>query len=203
MSEMNWDEVKTISTGEGTPFMKLAQGANQVRVISNPYETKIHWEDTVDGGKKKVVCIESNCPICKAGHVPQKRYQVQVIDRADNKLKILEGRVPIFPQIKSYAADEDYGDPTKYDLKIKKEGQGRDTKYTVVPSPKKSDLTDAELELLKDAKTLSEINAPKSLDDILAMGLQVLDNNSIDNSDWDDEQSTTDDSSEDDDWGSL
>ena len=129
MPEMNWSNIKTGGNGEGTPFLKLKTGENKVRIVDLPFETQIHWEDTIDGAKKKVICPGAGCPICKEGHIPQKRFQVLVLDREDNKIKILEGGVSIFKQIKELAMDTDYGDPTLYDIKIKKEGQGRETKY--------------------------------------------------------------------------
>lgn len=174
MPEMNWSNIKTGGNGEGTPFLKLKTGENKVRIVDLPFETQIHWEDTIDGAKKKVICPGAGCPICKEGHIPQKRFQVLVLDREDNKIKILEGGVSIFKQIKELAMDTDYGDPTLYDIKIKKEGQGRETKYSVLASPNKSQLTAEEKELVANSQSLKEINAPKSIEDIMEMGLEVL-----------------------------
>lgn len=174
MPEMNWSNIKTGGNGEGTPFLKLKTGENKVRIVDLPFETQIHWEDTIDGTKKKVICPGAGCPICKEGHIPQKRFQVLVLDREDNKIKILEGGVSIFKQIKELAMDTDYGDPTLYDIKIKKEGQGRETKYSVLASPNKSQLTAEEKELVANSQSLKEINAPKSIEDIMDMGLEVL-----------------------------
>ena len=174
MPEMNWSNIKTGGNGEGTPFLKLKTGENKVRIVDLPFETQIHWEDTIDGAKKKVICPGAGCPICKEGHIPQKRFQVLVLDREDNKIKILEGGVSIFKQIKELAMDTDYGDPTLYDIKIKKEGQGRETKYSVLASPNKSQLTAEEKELVANSQSLKEINAPKSIEDIMDMGLEVL-----------------------------
>ena len=188
MPEMNWSNIKTGGNGEGTPFLKLKTGENKVRIVDLPFETQIHWEDTVDGTKKKVICPGAGCPICKEGHIPQKRFQVLVLDREDNKIKILEGGVSIFKQIKELAMDTDYGDPTLYDIKIKKEGQGRETKYSVLASPNKSQLTAEEKELVANSQSLKEINAPKSIEDIMEMGLEVL--------------SGVDTGVSDDDWGS-
>ena len=183
MAEMNWDEVKTGGSGEGTPFIKLQSGPNQMRIVGLPYETEIHWEEAVDDSKKRIVCSGAGCPICKEGHLPQKKFQVLVIDRADKKLKILEGGTSIFKQIKDLAMDPDYGNPKNYDIKIKKEGQGRETKYSVLASPNKSSLTQEEEALLAEAKTLEDINKPKTLDEIIQMNLKLFDNNSV-NGDW-------------------
>lgn len=205
MAEMAWGEMKTTGSGEGTPYIKLQPGENRMRIVGLPYETEIHWEETEDGSKKRIVCLGVGCPICKAGHVPQKKYQVLVIDRTDNKLKILEGGNSIFKQIKDYAMDPDYGDPSKYDIKIKKEGSGRETRYTVVAAPKKSDLTSEENQLLSNAKSLSEINKPKTLEELAQMNLKVLNSSSDYGDDWGDENSASIDSSNvsDDDWNLL
>ena len=100
--------------------------------------------------------------------------------------------------------DEDYGDPRDYDIKITKVGAGRDTRYTVMPSPKKSKISAAEEELVANTKTLAELNKVKTLDELLEMDLEVLQSLKKVNDDdgWgdDDNMSSNDD---DDDWGDL
>lgn len=203
MAEMAWGQIKSAGTGEGTPYVKLQPGVNVMRIVGLPYEVEVHWEESLDGSKKRIVCLGVGCPICKAGHVPQKKFQVLVIDRTDGKLKILEGGNSIFRQIKDYAMDADYGDPSKYDIKIKKEGSGRETKYTIVASPKKSELTPEEQALLDGARTLSEINKPKTVEELIQMNLQVLAGDSTGfEDDWGDGENTSTISS-DDDWDNL
>lgn len=172
--ELDWGNMSTGGGGEQTQFLKLENGDNRIRVVGKPVTVDLHWEETLDGGKKKVICPGAGCPICKAGHVPQSRYQVLVIDRKDSKVKILEGGPRIFGSFREYAMDPEYGDPTKYDMKIKKEGAGRETKYTVVAAPTKKDLTAEETELVLSSKTLLEINKAKSIDEIYQLGLSVL-----------------------------
>ena len=46
-------------------------------------------------------------------------------------------------QIFELARDKDYGDPTKYNLKITRTGEGFQTKYKVTPVPKKSNVPQA------------------------------------------------------------
>lgn len=209
MAELDWGSVKSGNSGENAPFLKLQQGINQVRVVGRPFQVDIHWERGLDGQNKKVICPGAGCPICKAGHVPMSRYQVLVIDRTDGKVKILEGGPRIFSAIKDYAMDPDYGDPTKYDLKIKKEGSGRETKYTVLAAPTKSDLKPEEIELVNNSKTLTEINKPKSIDEILSMGLEILAGSvsDLDDDDWGSPAGSSSDTNDlgisDDDWNSL
>jgi len=172
--DMDWGNIKEPGTGEKVDFMKLQTGQNQLRVVGKPSMIDIHWEKGIDGQQKKVICPGAGCPICKAGHVPMVRYQVQVIDRTDGKIKVLEGGPTIFNAIKQYAMEPDYGDPTQYDLKIKKEGSGRETKYTVLATPQKKPLSAAEKEAVANAKPLAEVNKTKSIDEIMQMGLEIL-----------------------------
>lgn len=208
MAELDWGNVKVGGDGTGTPFIKLQPGLNQVRVVGRPFQVDIHWEKGLDGQNKKVICPNVGCPVCKAGHVPMARYQVIVIDRVDGKVKILEGGPRIFAAIKDYAMDPEYGDPSKYDLKVKKEGQGRETKYTVLASPNKSNLTADEQAAVDNSKTLTDINKPKTIDEILQMGLEILAGSvaDLDNdtpSSWDDKPKSDGDAGlgiSDDDW---
>ena len=174
MAELDWGSVRGGSSGESTPFLRLETGLNQIRIVGKPYQVDIHWEDGLDGTKKKIICLGINCPLCKKGRMPMQRFQVLCINRKTNKVEILEGGPKIFGEIKQYAVDPDYGDPTKYDFKIKKEGSGRETRYTVIAAPKKSDLTAEELEAIDNSKSLSEINKARTIDEIIAMGLVSL-----------------------------
>ncbi|MFW6008242.1 MAG: hypothetical protein ACOCP8_03155 [archaeon] len=171
---MDWGSIPEAGSGN-VDFLRLTHGDNVVRVIGRPSEIKVHWEKAVDNSTKKVLCPGSGCPLCKSGKAPQVRYQVQVLDRDDeSKVKVLEGGKSIFNAIKAYAVDPDYGDPTKYDVKVKKEGSGRETRYTVMASPKRSELTDDELQRIEESKSLEEINQVKSIDEIMEMGLEAL-----------------------------
>jgi hypothetical protein len=208
---MDWDSIKDSGSGEKIDFYKINPGnKNQIRIVGKPSSIDVHWEKGVDGQPKKVLCPGRNCPICKAGHNPTIRYQIQVMDRADNNtIKVLEGGPAIFNQIKTYAKDEDYGDPTKYDFKINKEGSGRDTKYTLLPSPKKSDFKDEEKEIIANCKPLSEINKVKTVEEILQMGLEVLATNNFNDLNVDFGETNTagngdsGSDNDDDDWGNL
>ena len=93
---------------------------------------------------------------------------MKVIDRADNTVKVLECGKQIVKAIKGYAVDPDYGDPTAYDIKIKKEGIGRDTRYTVVAVPNKTPLTEEEKEMVEGSPTIADLNKIRTEDDIIA-----------------------------------
>lgn len=197
---MNWDEIPSSNDGNGLEYLVLKPGINQIRIAGQPSKLEIHWENDLNGGKKKIICLGAKCPICKkgVGHEPQIKFQVKVIDRAENKIKVLECGKQIIKSIKEYAMDSDYGDPTKYDIKIKKEGSGRDTKYSVMPVPNKSNFTEEELKMIEESPDIADINKIKTEEEIYQMQLAVLAdsiadlvedddmNDGTDDPDWDD-----------------
>lgn len=212
--DLDWGNIKEPNQGGNIDFYKLQPGENKMRIVSKPSLVEIHWEKDLQGQSKKVVCPGAGCPICKAGHAPMSRYQIKVIDKGANvydaknkeyrdgvKVKVLEGGSTIFNAIKALAHEEDFGDPTKYDIKIKKEGQGRETKYTVLPNPNKFDLTKEELTAVESSKSLAEINKAKTIEEIMGLGLECLAGSMAD-LDVDDFNSSSN-NSEDDDWEDL
>ena len=190
MAELTWEKLN-VGGNSDIEYFKLEAGVNVMRLVSLPYAVNIHWEETLDGSKKRIVCSETNCPICAAGHAPQKKIQILAIDRKDGKVKILEQGNSVFKQIKGYAMDEEYGPVDKYDIKIRKEGSGKETRYTVLASPKKTPLTQEEQALVDDFKPLSEINKPKTLEELKEMGLACLGSSSPADDGWGDDDFST------------
>jgi len=181
--DMSWGDVGV----SPTPYFKLDAGrqGNRLRVVSKPSKVLLHWEKDGDGKLKKIVCPDTNCPICAAGNKPQVRYALLVLDKKgwtkENgygeegpKVKLLETGITVVRGIKDLAVSPLYGDPSKYDLLIKKEGSGRDTKYTVLADPEKSELTAEEKEAISDAQHVSDIEKESSAEEILAMNLACL-----------------------------
>ena len=163
----DWDDV-----GGGGPFETMALPAGESRIrclIEKPWFLHEHWVDIPgEAGiqPRKIVCSgDENCLACKRGIAASKRLYIPVIDRADGKAKILEGGVMIFGEIKKYSKDPEYGDPTKYDIKIGREGTGMKTQYSTTPSPNKSDLTKEELALFAALPELSLYNPPMPVDE--------------------------------------
>jgi len=67
------------------------------------------------------------------------RYGWVVWNYDEKKAQILQQGVTGFKTIANLAQNEDWGDPTTYDIKVKREGQGTDTKYHFSPSPNGKD----------------------------------------------------------------
>ena len=211
---VSWGQMNFSSGAtEGIPFMKLQQGMNRIRIVANPARISIHWADDIEGKKHKILCPgkeHGGCPICQEiGEKPRTRYMLLVLDRADGVIKQLEVGQMIMKDIQTLAMDADFGDPTKYDIKIQKDGQMRDTRYHVMPAPSKTPLTAAEQELVNKTPSLESMNKIHTADEIRAMNLVGL-NGNVAKSPIDDVQpftsgvtSSASVSNTDDDWGDI
>jgi hypothetical protein len=79
------------------------------------------------------------------GYQTVKRFIAGVVyDYSSDDFKILQiTQKTLMDQLFKFISDEDYGDPTGYDVKIGKTGEGKKTEYTLVaapPKPVKADL---------------------------------------------------------------
>jgi hypothetical protein len=62
-----------------------------------------------------------------------------VYDYSANDFKILQiTQKTLMDQLFKFISDEDYGDPTGYDIKISKTGEGKKTEYSLVAAPPKA-----------------------------------------------------------------
>jgi hypothetical protein len=120
------------------PYWKMSEmkeGDNKLRIVCKPIAGWIEWVDKKpmryrpDQKPKKSFDLEK----------PIKPFWVcYVWDYAREGLFILEiTQSSIIRSLTGFATDEDWGDFTKYDLKLKKEGTGKETKYSITPLPHK------------------------------------------------------------------
>jgi hypothetical protein len=135
-------------------YFKPIEGVNIFRVVGDPVTTFTHWVKTnLSSRVQKYSCAgKNNCPICNAGVDLLIRNCFLIYDRASQSVKIYEAPNEVFKNIKAYAADEDYGDVTKYDFKLTRSGQGLLTQYQVTPKRKQEPLTDEEMVKVTEAK---------------------------------------------------
>lgn len=111
-------------------FLRLKKKGDKckIRLVSTPF----HYKDVYQGKENE-------------------RFAWQVIDRADNTVKVFTAGVSIYLIIKGLAESEDWGDPETFDLTIERTEESTANFYKVIPSPKKSDLTSEEKKLVKEA----------------------------------------------------
>lgn len=153
------EEEYNVGQGAGE-FMKLKEGDNIIRVLTE-FELRGVHQFKLGNKFQTHVCVgrDKGCVYCKEGSKVSVKYLGWVIDKKDNKVKLLEIGHTIFKQIGELQKDEDYAFESipDYNLKIKRSGEGLDTKYQVVASPKKVELTDEEKSQVMELKPVSEI----------------------------------------------
>jgi hypothetical protein len=127
-----FDKIKTTR-----PYWKMSEmkdGDNKFRIVCRPIAGWVDWE-----GTKPIRYLPENKPTPVNADKPAKPFwSCYVWDYAREGLYILEiTQSTILKALVNYAQDEDWGDFTKYDFKLRKEGSGKDSKYFLSPLPHK------------------------------------------------------------------
>jgi len=141
-------------------YMKLKEGDNKIRILSNAVIGWVYWEDDGDNRKPVRVRKEVDVPekyLMQANQKERAKYfwSFVVYNYAAAKIQILElTQKTIREQIRSYNEDSDWGDPKDYDLKIERDEKTEKTKYNVKPSPKKKFAVD----LIVQSKNIKSID---------------------------------------------
>jgi hypothetical protein len=144
--ETTWTE----STGGNTAtagkdsFLRLSPGSNIVRLVTAPHAYYQHKFE-LTGGKKwgyRLNCSDpdhnKDCVVCQSGNKAKRRWFIGVIERKTGLYKILDIGYAVFQGIKKYASDDDWGDPSQYDIDIVVDPKaGPMNFYSVVCKPKK------------------------------------------------------------------
>lgn len=114
---------------------QMKEGDNRMRIVAQPIAGWIDWDD-----KKPHRFRPEAKP--KSAFNPEKPikpfWTCYVWDYAREALFVLEiTQNTILRALTAIGTDEDWGDFTKYDIKIHKKGNGKETKYTLTPLPHK------------------------------------------------------------------
>jgi len=131
-------------------FVKLGIKAGvpiRVRFLdAAPLKRVLHYE-SLKG--TTVICPEHDCLFCSRGDKRVDRFFINVVDRADDRVKVLEFsaalRDEMFEMVKELAASgesKELLDPRNYDLVITRTGTGKDTRYAVAKMDGKLTATD-------------------------------------------------------------
>lgn len=140
---VDWNEGDAGSSGREraeVPFLRLTQGKNKVRIMSNPLQTYIHWTENSEGRRRPFVSPVEDPALVQqledAGFSRKRSWYLKVLDRSDGQFKVLQIGPQIYNNIKGLYNDEDWGPVTKYDITINRGPKGSQPLYTVLPSNK-------------------------------------------------------------------
>lgn len=130
-------------------FLKVKSGEYAVIRFLVPTDELISvYEHTeqFNGSWKSVTCLGKNdCPICQAGKYPSFVTYIPVLDRTDNdRVKIFKASKKVGIQLLSLV--EEYGDLTRRDFKLYRQGEKQQTTYQFFPrDPQELDLSQYEV----------------------------------------------------------
>jgi hypothetical protein len=147
-----------------TNILKLAEGKNQIRIVTNPFAYFMHKYRPVEDPEcipyaDKIKCSLANgsCVICDLAKqtglkslLRTKRYYAGVIDRKTQSYKVLEVSPQLKDMLQELYDDEAWGDFSQYDITIKVT-KGSPSGYYMVTPKGKTPLTATDLELKKNA----------------------------------------------------
>lgn len=153
----SWGSTKGSQSSDKLDYLSFKAGKNVVRIVSPVLPRYVYWITNVDNKVAAFDCLRFNRsterftsgakdpvhdlgykekePNAKTGKIdalkPKKNYVCWVIDRADNKLKIMEVKATILKGIQSVMGELELEDPTGIDFVIEKSGVGFSTEYKV------------------------------------------------------------------------
>ena len=121
----------------GSKYLKFAQGDNHIRLLSPAVVGWVDWKETNEG--RRPVRTKDKPEKSINPEKPAKHFWAIVIwDYKEGAVKILEiTQAGIQDTIFNLHSDVNWGNPTGYDLVIKREGEQLQTKYFVTPVPPK------------------------------------------------------------------
>lgn len=167
-----------------SPFLKIQEGKTKVRIVSDVHGVKEHRIE-VGGQARMIACPKENeywkrmtegeqtdealprCPLCEKKYPVNTSFIALVINRENGEIKVLKKGKTVFGPLMNY--QEDIGDIKGYDIVIRAEGKGVNTKYEVSPSIKdnKPITGDEEVRVKQTDIDLDLMTTPRSYDEIV------------------------------------
>jgi len=115
-------------------YMKFDQGENKFRILSRPV---IGWEDWKDKQPHRFPMDQKPDRAMEPNGRIKHFWAMTVWNYKNEAVQLLQiTQASIQKAIKGLAEDSDWGNPSEYDIKVKREGEGLDTVYAINPSPK-------------------------------------------------------------------
>lgn len=97
------------------------------------------------------------------------RYAWKAWNFDTNEAVILQLGITGYKDIAALAVDADWGDPTKYNITIKRTGTALNTKYSITPKPNRDELPADTVEALADIDLKEKIAAGKGVQHVFLL----------------------------------
>lgn len=148
-------------------YVKLKSGESiRIRIAVPADEIIGVYEHTeqIGGQWKTLTCLGKNiCPLCQAGKRAAFKAYIPVVDIGTDKVKIFKASKETIRTILGLV--EEYGDLTKHDFKVVRQGDGLDTTYQFFIQAKPADIDLSQYEI----PNIEEKVAPMTREEILAL----------------------------------
>jgi len=120
------------TSNSGGNYTKLAQGKTTIRIIGDAITGWLGW--IKEGGKASPHRSKEQPPVGKFEERAKHFLAFPVYNFGTNSVQILEvTQRGIQDALKELYEDKNWGDPKKYDVVIKRDGEGLETSYSVMP----------------------------------------------------------------------
>jgi hypothetical protein len=140
LSSGSWEDSQTEKDiFDKDEFKTLDEGDNLIRLVGHYVFKNVHYSK--DWGRNYIICSGDGCPACASGNLPKLHYYINILDRKDDKIKILKFGITLKRKFQNIV--QKYGEITEYDIIITRTGQNLDTKYEVLPMKDSKPITDA------------------------------------------------------------
>lgn len=142
---MAWTDVERTNGANNedkVPYTKFEAGTTTIRILDDePFSFWQHW---LQVQSTSVSCMGKGCPICaviaeeKANKVANRKYSssqrhaIRIWNYKTNQMEVMIQGKNFFNQL--LTLHREVGDLKTYDLKIIRNGEGKDTTYTILPS---------------------------------------------------------------------
>lgn len=160
---MKFKDLKNASYGGESKYWRPKDGANKIRIVSEAVNV---WKVFDKSNKSVRTFMNEDAAKLEGGKEARMRVAVRIINRENGQLQIAEFGAQIVDQLADLATSEDFSfdDVPPYDITIQKSGSGLETEYKVIPSRMNTDLTENEIMMVKDEKSLCDELAATSED---------------------------------------
>ncbi len=197
-------------SGSSAKFLKLQEGTNKVRVVSDIHVVREHRSNikklsfTVCPTEMARLAVEFGesqdstplpCPLCEKGYPVNTKYLATAILRntkGEDEIGILKASKTVLGSIMDIDEDEDFeGTYRNFDFNIRGKGEGKQRRYTVQCIPNKKvedkDITDDEKEKVMTfgPETLDRMTTALEYEKIVNKVLQEDDGSADDIPDYD------------------
>jgi hypothetical protein len=161
MEFKNWKETsKKLGVSSGK-YYTLEDGENKLRILTLPESLANHYISKSEGSE--TCTMDGNCPWCKQKLKQNWRVLMYVLDRNENKVKLLEAAWSIYTGLGELAESSEYGYEgiPPYDVIITKKDDAGFTKYTVQAGRNESPVSKEIMDELKEKEDILSIVAKR------------------------------------------